>query len=168
MNFGKDRETNRGAKDLGEESLGTENQASRNETRELAEALSLYRSAMQHVAEKHAAPAVSFTASLAAGRQPAKSMKMRLLLVPALAAALAAAVLAPAVSHLRHPAAVNRPVAHNVQAAPEQTVASVDDTQLMNQIDTEVSEDVPDALQPLADLSEQPAAATTTTTRSEK
>jgi hypothetical protein len=33
--------------------------------------------------------------------------------------------------------------------------ANVDDTVLMNQIDSELSEDVPDALRPLADLSDQ-------------
>jgi hypothetical protein len=72
---------------------------------------------------------------------------MRLVLVPALGAALAAAVITPAVTHLRHPAAaVNNggPV-----QAPASTVAKVDDTQLMNQIDSDLSEDVPDALQPL-------------------
>jgi hypothetical protein len=142
---------------------------SRDEMRELAEAVSLYRSAMQHVAEKQAAgSAGSFTASMAAEREPAKTAKMRLLLVPALAAALAAAVLAPAVSHLHRSAAVTRAAVHAAGGVPAQTVASVDDTQLMNQIDSEVSEDVPDALQPLADLSEEPAAGTTSTTRSEK
>lgn len=153
--------------------LDTEAVDSRDEMRELAEAVSLYRSAMQHVAEKHAAqPAPSFTASIAAARHPARSVKMRLVLVPALAAALAAAVIAPAVSHLHHPASTPPAVAHTASPAPEQTVASVDDTQLMNQIDSEVSEDVPDALEPLADLSEQAtttAAGTAATThRTEK
>jgi len=142
----------------------------RNETRELAEAVSLYRSAMQHLADKQAGQApASFTASMTAERRPVKSAKMRLLLVPALVAALAAAVIAPAVSHMRHPAAVKRPTAQSVAPAPEQNVASVDDTQLMNQIDSEVSEDVPDALQPLADLSDQTASTgTTMKTHSEK
>jgi len=33
--------------------------------------------------------------------------------------------------------------------------AAVDDTVLMNQIDSELSEDVPDALRPLADVGDQ-------------
>jgi hypothetical protein len=41
----------------------------------------------------------------------------------------------------------------------------MDDTALMNQIDSEVSEDVPDALRPLADLSDQ---TTTSNTATEK
>jgi hypothetical protein len=129
------------------------------EMREMAEAIGLYRSAMRHVAEKQAArpfvPAAQRTSGL----------RMRLVLVPALGAALAAAVIGPAYMHLHHPAAIAgghvKPITQTANAATAQ--ASVDDTDLMNQIDSEVSEDVPDALQPLADLSDQAATATTTT-----
>jgi hypothetical protein len=85
---------------------------------------------------------------------------MRLIAVPALAAALAVAVVAPAVSHWRHASApAPQPQAHRNSAAPVET-ATVDDTRLMNQIDSDLTEDVPDALAPLADMSDQTATTT--------
>lgn len=122
------------------------------EVREMAEATSLYRSAMHHIAQKHAAAPWTEPSRFAAEAQlRARAHRMRLVLVPALGAALAAAVLAPAVGHLHHEkAAVAR-----VEPAAAPTVASVDDTDLMNQIDSDLDQDVPDALAPLADLSSQ-------------
>lgn len=140
---------------------GIENEAetrltSSQEMRDLAEALSLYRSAMQHVAEKQAAR------PFAMDRKPAPSLRMRLVMVPALAAALAIAVIVPAVSHLHgHPGTKAGPVAAGAPQNPT-TVAQVDDTQLMNQIDSDLTEGVPDALQPLADMGDQTATAETT------
>jgi hypothetical protein len=124
-------------------------QESREEMRELAEALSLYRSAMRHVAEKQAErPIVLQTRS-------ATAMRVRLFAVPALALALAVAVIVPTYSHLHNKTATTGATAAGiVQPTPPQTVASVDDAQLMNQIDSDLTEDVPDALQPLADLSD--------------
>lgn len=123
------------------------------EMRELAEAMSLYRSAMHHVAQKHAAAAWVSPERLAAeSRKHARAHRMRLFLVPALGAGLAAAVIAPVALHLHHE---NAPVAVVAQPAPAQTVASVDDTELMNQIDSDLTQDVPDALAPLADWSQQ-------------
>jgi hypothetical protein len=131
---------------------------SREEIREIAEALSLYRSAMQHLAEREAArPRI---AQRTAARRP---IRFTLLLAPALTAAVAAAVLVPVYSHLHHHrGSTPAPIA---QQNPAETRASIDDTALMNQIDSEVSEDVPDALRPLADLSAQ---TTTTSSVSEK
>jgi hypothetical protein len=123
------------------------------EMREMAEALSLYRSAMQHVAEKH------LERPFVKERKPAPSLRMRLLMVPALAAALAVAVIVPAVSHMHGHAGIKAGPA--VTAAPQNpnaNVAHVDDTQLMNQIDSDLTEDVPDALQPL-DMGSQTATA---------
>jgi hypothetical protein len=136
------------------------------EMRELAEAVSLYRSAMRHVAEKQAErPYVR-------AERRAPGLRMRFVLVPALGAALAAAVITPTVVHLRHSGTTAIRVAPPEQAAAPPTTqqASVEDTDtdLMNQIDSEVSEDVPDALQPLADLSDQAAAGTTTTNAEKK
>lgn len=117
----------------------------RQEVRELAEALSLYGSAMRHAAERQAArPSV-------APHRSTSSLRLGLLLAPALAAAVAAAVLIPLYAHPHHPHAPRVAVSHVVRTAP----AAIDDTALMNQIDSELSEDVPDALQPLADLSNQ-------------
>ncbi len=132
----------------------TEDMESREEVRELAEALSLYRSAMTHVAERSTAhPRLAVQRS----RAP---FRFRLLLGPALGAGLAAGILLPVYGHLHHRDTVvlqaeNRPAPDAASAR-----ASVDDTVLMNQIDSQLSETVPDALAPLADLS------TTTTTQS--
>lgn len=129
-----------------------ENESGR-EMREMAEAMSLYRSAMHHIAQKHAETAAPWTSPerlAAEARQRARAHRMRLVLVPALGAALAAAVIGPAVGHLHHEkAAVAR-----VEPAPVRPSATVDDTDLMNQIDSDLDQDVPDALAPLADLSQ--------------
>jgi hypothetical protein len=124
---------------------GAGSDTTREEVREMAEALSLYRSAMRHVAEKEAAR------SRIADPHTGRSIRFGMLLAPALTAAVAAAVLVPVYSHLhRHTPA---PVVVVKTAGPVDTLANVDDTVLMNQIDSELSEDVPDALRPLADLS---------------
>ncbi len=121
----------------------------REDVRELAEALSLYRSAMHHVAERRT------LRPLAADVLPRRAFRLSLLLAPALAAAIATGILVPAYVHHHHRAEpVARRTTPAAQPAPAQTLASVDDTALMNQIDSEVSEGVPDALRPLADLTE--------------
>jgi hypothetical protein len=130
----------------------------RDEIREMAEALSLYGSAMRHLAER--APARPFVA----GQRPAHSFHLRLLLAPALTALLAAGVFVPVYSYSHHHTVQIREHAKETEQSPA-TVANVDDTALMNQIDSELSQDVPDALLPLADLSAQ---TTTTTNVSEK
>jgi hypothetical protein len=130
----------------------------RDEIREIAEALSLYGSAMRHLAER--APA----RTLAAGKNPARGFHLRLLLAPALTALVAAGIFVPMYSYSHHHHAIVREHAKAAEQTPA-VVANVDDTVLMNQIDSELSQDVPDALQPLADLSAQ---TTTTTNVSEK
>jgi hypothetical protein len=153
MKFRKDNSTESGA-----DTPLTSSQ----EMRDLAEALGLYRSAMKHVAEKQAEQ--PFRGKPVPVR-PAwtRRVRMRLLLVPALAAAMAAAILAPAVSHL-HKTGVKTPmVAQGTPQDPSVIVASVDDTELMNKIDSDLTEDVPDALQPLADMDDQTTAKSTGT-----
>jgi hypothetical protein len=125
----------------------------REEVREIAEALSLYRSAMQHIAEREAGRPFAQTI---ADRRPARTIHFRLVLAPALAAAVAAAVLVPVYGHFHHhDGAGPAPVVKIAHQNAIDTHAAVDDTALMNQIDSEVSEDVPDALRPLADLSDE-------------
>ncbi len=128
---------------------------SHEEMRELAESLSLFRSAMHHIAEREAAR------PWAMARPPAHRMRLRLLLAPALAAVVAAGVLVPLYTHdhRHHAEAAARTAA--AQRALAENLASMDDTMLMNHIFNAVSEDVPDALQPLADLSAQAAAQNT-------
>jgi hypothetical protein len=132
-----------------------EQDSSRDDVRDLTEDLSLYRSAMHHLAEREAARR-PFVAEV----RPAHSFHLRLLLAPALAAVLAVGVLVPVYSHFHHPQPA---VATASQAAPYPTEAraSIDDSALMNQIDSDLSEEVPDALRPLADLSDQTRTTTT-------
>jgi hypothetical protein len=126
-----------------------ETDTTREEVREMAEALSLYGSAMRHIAEREAAR------TPIAVRRPTRTTRFSLLLAPALATAVAAAVIAPVYSRLHHHSAVSGVVANTVQPNAADAPANVDDTVLMNQIDSELSEDVPEALRPLADLSDQ-------------
>lgn len=129
----------------------TERMESREEVRELAEALSLYRSAITHIAERSAArPRLALQRSAA-------SFRLRLLLGPALGAILAAGILFPLYGHLHHHNAVVLQSENGSAPDPSSARASVDDTVLMNQIDSQLSESVPDALEPLADLSAQAA-----------
>lgn len=115
--------------------------------RELAEALSLYRSAMSHLAERSTAHPRLVEVRRAAW------FRFRLLLGPALGAALAAGILLPVYGHLRHHSPAVLEAQGNRTADETSTRASMDDTVLMNQIDNQLSENVPDALAPLADLS---------------
>jgi urease accessory protein UreF len=125
-----------------------ETDTAREEVREMAEALRLYGSAMRHIAEREAAR------TPIAVRRPTRTMRFSLLLAPALATVVAAAVIAPVYSRLHQHSAVSGVVANTVRPGATDARANVDDTVLMNQIDSELSEDVPDALQPLADLSD--------------
>ena len=134
--------------------------SSREDVRDLAEALNLYRSAMHHLAEREAAHPFVPEA------RPGRAFSFRLVLAPALVAAVAAGVLAPVYSHLHHHPTGSIAVASHGQPVASEARASVDDTVLMNQIDSELSEDVPAALRPLADLSDQ--AATTTSVSENK
>jgi hypothetical protein len=137
--------------------------SSREDVRDLAEALNLYRAAMHHVAERE----VARRPMLHGMAEPHRShaFHLRILLAPALVTAVAAGVLVPVYSHLHHRPSGSSSVASHTQPLTTEARASVDDTALMNQIDSDLSEDVPDALRPLADLSDQTA---TTNSVSEK
>jgi hypothetical protein len=134
----------------------SEPDATRENIRDLAEALSLYRSAMHHVADREVAR------PFVAERRPARIIGFRFLLAPALATAIAAAALVPAYSHFHRHSGPGT-VAKNVEPNAADARAAVDDTVLMNQIDSELSEDVPDALRPLADVSDQTTSSTAVT-----
>lgn len=133
--------------------------SSREDVRDLAEALNLYRSAMHHIAEREVARPFVPEA------RPGRAFSFRLVLAPALAAAVVAGFLVPVYSHLHRDHTGSSRVAIHTQPNPAEARASVDDTVLMNQIDSDLSEEVPDALRPLADLSDQAA---TTNSVSEK
>jgi hypothetical protein len=128
----------------------SETDDTRDEVRDLAEALSLYRSAMHHVADREVAR------PFAGERRPSSAIRFRFLLAPALTVVLAVAALVPVYSHF-HPHHDGMAAANNAQPNAADARAAVDDTVLMNQIDSELSEDVPDALRPLADVGNQTA-----------
>jgi hypothetical protein len=130
----------------------------REEIREIAEALGLYRSAMCHIVER------SQVRPLAFARRPAWVSPFRLLLAPVLTAAVVVGIFFPLYSYSHHHVVVVTRPAETFRHNPA-ALATVDDTALMNQIDSELSQDVPDALEPLADLSDQNS---TTTNVSEK
>jgi hypothetical protein len=136
----------------------TEEMETREEVREMAEALSLFGSAMRHMAERRAERLSTQPRMAEVGR--ARSLRVRLVLAPALGAAVVIAVAVPTWTHFHQGEAAAQKLVLAAQASAE-TRASVSDTVLMNQIDTDVSEEVPDALEPLAQLSEQAAAAKT-------
>jgi hypothetical protein len=131
----------------------------REDVREMAEALSLFGSAVRHMADRRAAQMEVRAQRPQARRTP--SPRLRLVLAPALAVAVAVAV--PAWSYFHRGETAARSPAPAAQHDTEAR-AGVNDTVLMNQIDSDVSEDVPDALEPLAQLSEQAAATQSTTT----
>jgi hypothetical protein len=134
---------------------------SRDEVRELAEALSLWRSAVHHVTDRQ------LERPFAARPVPAvrsRSFRLGLVLAPALSAAVAAGVLVPVYSHFHHQRSSPAQAASAAVQPVNPVRAGMDDTALMNQIDSDLSQDVPDALLPLADLSRQ---ATTTTAPTE-
>ena len=129
-----------------------ETDATREGVREIAEALSLYRSAMHHLAERETArrPIVHGPTE-----RRAHALRFRLLLAPALTVAFAVSVFVPVYNHCHHHASAPVSQTNTTQPNAADMRANVDDTVLMNQIDSELSEDVPDALRPLADLSDQ-------------
>jgi hypothetical protein len=129
--------------------------------REMAEALSLFGSAMRHMAERRA----ERTGMQARTAESRRWRPLRLVLAPALGAAVTIAIAIPVWTHFHEGDNAARKQTPAVETSTE-TRASVNDTVLMNQIDSDVSEDVPDALEPLAQLGEQAAA--TKTTDSEK
>ena len=137
--------------------VNPETDAGREDVHDLAEALGLFRSAMHHVADREAARR-PFVEGLPE-RHPTHTFHWRLILAPALAAAVGVGVLVPLYSHFHHPHPGSSTVASRTQSNPGEARASIDDSVLMNQIDSELSEDVPDALRPLADLSDQAATA---------
>lgn len=141
-----------------------ETDAPREEMRALAEALSLYRSAMHHVAERETA--LHPTVQGLAQPRPKRTLGLRLLLAPALAAAVAAGVLLPLYAHFHHPHPPTVAVATEAEPGSTEARVNIDDSVLMNQIDSDLSEDVPDALRPLADLSYQATTTQATTTTS--
>jgi hypothetical protein len=121
---------------------------SRDRAHEIAEALSLWRSAMHHVAAQRSAE------PRAVPLPRRHRVHWGLLLTPALGAAVAAGVLLPTWRPIHHERAAPVPAITTTAPATD-TRASIDDTALMNHIDSELSEEVPDALRPLADPGQQ-------------
>jgi hypothetical protein len=115
---------------------------------EFAASIDNFRSAVTHVAERETAKPVSAD-WLAPARKRHRSAQLRMgfgiAMGWACAAALCVATL-PLVTH-SHPVVLTQPVA---QSAAEP--ASTSDTALLDQVDTNISEEVPSSLAPLAEL----------------
>ncbi|MBT9330922.1 hypothetical protein [Paracidobacterium acidisoli] len=133
----------------------------REEVREIAESLALFRSAMHHVADHEAS-------RLAPATRPAHLRSPRLFLHPAIVGpVLATAIFLASLPLWLHPR-------HEPHAAVETAVSvhtsqphRIPDAELLSQIDAEVSEEVPDALQPMADLGSAASATSTSSSARE-
>jgi hypothetical protein len=137
----------------------------REEIIELARVLSQYRSAMRHVAaEECSRPAPAMTVA----RIPhTRSILQMAILGPALATAIFLAAL-PIYLHSRH---AEHPVVAGVSnptVVVNPTAPHIGDAELLSQIDAEISEDAPDALQPMADFGSSSSSTPTSSSVMEK
>ena len=103
-----------------------------------------FRAAVHRAAERQTSQPVPF-GWLNAARRRRQVAQRRLMLAWATVAASAALLFAATMPLLHHPTTVSTPVAVT-------QVRSTDDTALLEQIDTAVSESVPSSLAPLAEL----------------
>ena len=103
-----------------------------------------FRAAVHRAVERQTSQPVPF-GWLNAARRRRQVAQRRLMLAWATVAASAALLFAATMPLLHHPTAVSTPVAVT-------QVRSTDDTALLEQIDTAVSESVPSSLAPLAEL----------------
>jgi hypothetical protein len=136
----------------------------REEVIELARVLSQYRSAMHHItAQECSRPAPALQLARTAHT---RSILQMAILGPALATAIFLAAL-PIYLHSRH---AQHPVTPDVSTATATVAATphIGDAELLSQIDTEVSEDVPDALQPMADFGSASSSTQTSSPAMEK
>ena len=136
----------------------------REEIIELARVLSQYRSAMQHIAaEECSRPAP--TLPVVRITHPRSVLQMAIL-GPALATAIFLAAL-PIYLHSRH---AEHPVVAGVSTPRVTPVPTthIGDAELLSQIDAEISEDAPDALQPMADFGSSSSSTQTSSSVMEK
>jgi len=111
----------------------------------LANAISQFRSAVHHIAAGQEAQPIAWQLERAKVRQ--RSKQRRVMLEWAVAAALCVAAMVPAVNFYRDHAAAVR-----AQQQAQLLKQREADTALLDQVTSELSEAVPDSLQPLAEM----------------
>jgi hypothetical protein len=116
------------------------------------------RAAVHRAAERQTAESVSF-AWLNAAKRRQRSGQRRLMLAWGLAATCATMLCIGTLPYLHHAAPVAGPSVAKVQPGTPKT----DDTALLEQVDSAVSESVPSSLAPLATLDDWSSTASTST-----
>jgi hypothetical protein len=137
----------------------------REEIIELARVLSQYRSAMRHIAAEECsrpAPALSVVHTT-----HTRSVLQMAILGPALATAIFLAAL-PIYLHSRHAQHPAIPDVSTTAAPAPAPTPHIGDAELLSQIDAEISEDAPDALQPMADFGSSSSSTQTSSSVMEK
>ncbi|WP_446744754.1 hypothetical protein [Silvibacterium acidisoli] len=112
---------------------------------EFAESIRSFRSAIHHIGD-HAAGQDAFSVWLAPARKRQKSAHRRMVLAWAAALGLLFGGALPLTLHLSHETPTHHEVVQN------QVKDNSSDTALLEQVDSAVSESVPDSLAPLAEL----------------
>ncbi|HEX3436661.1 MAG TPA: hypothetical protein VHT24_07820 [Pseudacidobacterium sp.] len=110
----------------------------------LANAISQFRAAVSHISAK--AETVPVAVQMERARQRRRWAQRRVMLEWAFAAVAMIAMLLPGAGYYRHHAEMAR---ERQEQALQQREA---DTALLDQVDSELSETVPDAMRPLADM----------------
>lgn len=113
---------------------------------EFAESIRSFRSAIHHMGD-HAAAQDATSAWLAPARKRQKSAHRRMVLAWAAALGLLFGGALPLTLHLSHETPT-----HRNEVAKDQLKDNSSDTALLEQVDSAVSESVPDSLAPLAEL----------------
>ncbi|MCL6463441.1 MAG: hypothetical protein K6T49_02855 [Acidobacterium ailaaui] len=119
--------------------------ATRRDLENMAYAIRQFRAAVWHIAEQEGPRPTLIQLEQAARRR--RSAQRRIMLEWAFAALAGVAVLLPAAGHYRHHAQMAR-MAEQQQALKQREA----DAELLDQVADEVSEAVPDAMRPLAEL----------------
>jgi hypothetical protein len=132
--------------------------ATRRELEWLANSISRYREAMHHAAEQQTEPM-----QLERAQQRRRSTQRRVMLEWAVAVVLCVVALVPAMGYYRHHEAQLQ-----AQRQEEQLQQRAADAALLEQVASEVSETVPDSLQPLADMDTEYAGYETSVKETEK
>ena len=128
----------------------------------LAHSISHFRLAVYSVSDRQAST-LPVTAQLEKAAQRRRSKQRRVMLEWAVAMALCVAALVPATSYYQTRAA--QQAAQRQAQLLKQREA---DTALLEQVTSEISESVPDSLQPLADMDTEYASYQTSITKTEK
>jgi hypothetical protein len=130
----------------------------------LANSISHFREAVHHIAEQQA-PALSIATQLEQARKRRHSAQRRVMIEWAVAMALCVALLLPGIGYYRDRAVQAREQQQKQAQVLSQREA---DAALLDQVASEVSEDVPDSMRPLAEMDSDYASSQISSGKAEK